>query len=284
MKKVYTTALTLGLAVIAHAQVPNASFENWNGSVPESWSVNNIAPLNFHVITPDADAHSGALAARGEVKQNPVIPSQVVSPTMQTSGVPVTQDPPAVTGRYKFAPTQSTTNFVIGVTVIDINGGVTGTGTAQYFDAQSGYTPFSVPINYDIGGNDPAASVTISFIIADDVPNGALGSWFLVDDVALDGAQGMNEHGLTTASVGEAYPSPFVHSTTVPVSLGYGTQLRAEVMDILGRSVQVLADRTMRAGDHAITWIPAAEVANGVYFLRLSDGSTQIAKRMVLQR
>jgi hypothetical protein len=274
----------MALATAAQAQVPNAGFENWNGNVPASWSANNIAPLNFYVITPSTDAHTGTMAARGEVLQNPIITSQVVSPTMQTlGGAPVSQDPPAVMGWFKFGPTQGSTSFVIGATVVDINGQVTGIGSAEYVDAEAEYTQFSVPIDYNIGPSDPAASVTISFIIADDVPAGAVGSWFLVDDIALDGAQGIRDLS-AVATVGAPYPTPFATRTTVPVRLAAPAQVRAEVLDVLGRPVQRLLNERLAAGEHLIEWTPRAEMANGIYFIRLADASGSTAKRVVLQR
>ncbi|MFN3876688.1 MAG: hypothetical protein ACK4L7_12370, partial [Flavobacteriales bacterium] len=54
----------------AAAQVVNGGFEGWGaGQVPTGWSANNVAPLSFYPITSSTDAHSGLMAARGEVLQ-----------------------------------------------------------------------------------------------------------------------------------------------------------------------------------------------------------------------
>ena len=269
----------------AFAQVPNGGFEIFNANVPENWGVNNIAPLDLYPITPSADAHNGSLAARGEVLQNPIFTDQVVSPTMQTaSGVPVTGNPSSITGWYKFGPTQSTTNLVIGLTVLDVNGMLTGNGTVQYFDAQDQYTQFTVPINYDLGTTDPAASVTISFIIADAEPNGALGSWFLVDDIMVDGANGFEDLRGPSAVVGYPYPSPFSGTTVLPYSSDSNVPIIVDVVDILGRTIETISSIRTGQGKNSVEWTPTSAQPNGVYFLRFAEEQGVAVRRVVLQR
>jgi hypothetical protein len=285
MKRPYTALYTLLIAGTLSAQVPNGGFESWTGNVPDNWSANNIAPLDFYVITPSADARTGAFAARGEVLQNPIITSQVVSPTMQiVGGVPVTQDVPSISGWYKFAPTQASTQLVVGANVLDVNGLVTGVGVGTYTDAQSGYTAFTVPIDYTIGGSAPASAVVISFIIADQVPAGAVGSWFLVDDIEVDGATGIEDRFLSDALVGTPYPSPFATRTVLPLSLHASSIVRVDVVDLLGRPVEMLLNGRLSAGEHQLAWSPKAELANGVYFIRVSDAHASLVRRVVLQR
>ncbi|MBK7111962.1 MAG: T9SS type A sorting domain-containing protein [Flavobacteriales bacterium] len=285
MMKPYAAIATIILAGSLSAQVPNGGFESWSGNVPDNWSANNLAPLSFYVITPSPDARSGAFAARGEVLQNPIISSQVVSPTMQiVGGAPVTEDVPSISGWYKFSPTQGSTRLVVGANVLDVNGLVTGVGVGTYANAQSDYTAFTVAIDYSIGGNDPAAAVMISFIIADDVPAGAVGSWYLVDDLTLDGVASIKDRFLTDALVGTPYPSPFATRTVLPLSMTAASMVRADVVDLLGRPVGTLLNGNVSAGEHQLTWSPSAELANGVYFIRVSDTRGSIVRRVVLQR
>lgn len=277
----------LFVALVNHAvgQVPNGGFELWNENVPENWGVNNIAPLEFYPITPSSDAHSGSLAARGEVLQNPIFTDQVVSPTLQTQGgVAVTGNPSSITGWYKFEPTQSTTNFVIGLTVLDINGMLTGTGTTQYFDAQNEYTQFNATINYDVGTSDPAASVTISFIIADDESNGALGSWFLVDDIMVNGANGIGDLRSASTAVGNPYPSPFSSTTVLSFSSNTNVPIFIDVVDILGRTVETVSSIRTGPGKNTVEWTPSSSQPNGIYFLRLTEEQGVVVRRVVLQR
>lgn len=284
MRQLYTTLLATCFSTALSAQVPNGGFENWTGNVPNSWSVNNIAPLNFYVITSSADAHSGALAARGEVLESPVSAGQAVSPTLQSLAASVTQDPASVQGWYKFSPTQGTTQLVIGVSVIDVNSQLTGFGTLILTQAQSSYTQFSVPIDYSLGANDPAASVTLSFIISDNVPATSIGSWFLLDDVTFDGAQAISELEWTTGEVGMPYPTPTNGISTIDLTLNSDERIEVDVLDASGRAVAQLVDGLLSAGTHRLVWAPAEEVADGAYVLRLRSEAGVVTRRIVLLR
>lgn len=285
MKHLSTTLVTFAIIGATMAQVPNASFENWTGNVPDNWSNTNIAPLNSFPVTPSADAHSGALAARGEVLENPIFNDQVTAPYLQTvGGAPVSEDPFDVSGWYQFNPIQSSASFVVGCTVLDVNGLPTGVGVLEIFDATSGYTTFSMPIDYTMGATDPAASVTISFTIADVNDASAIGSWYLVDDIMVGGAQGISDHHAVVADLGEPYPSPMVSSVTIPMELVSNAHIQVEVLDLLGRPVASIANGTMAPGSYRLQWIPESSIPNGVYVIRVSDPSGANSRRVVLQR
>jgi hypothetical protein len=285
MIRIFYAALFVAPSLLTQAQVPNGGYETWTGNVPDNWSTNNIEALDAVTITPSSDAHTGSLAARGEVIPSPLSTSPVVSPTLQTNGgVLVTSDPTNITGWYKFEPAQASTRFVVSATAVDVNGLVTGTGVVQYAEAQNGYAQFSCPINYGIGQSDPVERVTISFIISDVAPAGALGSWFLVDDIAFDGATGIETLDLLLPSLAAPFPSPFSVSTTLPVTLNSTERIDVEIVDLLGKQVEHIAHGAFTIGDHRFAWEPKSDVPNGVYFIRVTNSAGSIAKRVVLQR
>lgn len=285
MNKIIYATIAISVTVVAQAQVMNPGFENWSNGLPEGWTANNVAALNSVPITMSSDAHSGSFSVRGEVLVSPLPTTPVVSPTLQTNGgAMVSSDPTAVIGWYKFSPSQSTTSVSMGATVIDINGAVTGIGTMQYTDAKNEWAQFSIPINYDLGPSAPAQRVTISFIIADSEPAGALGSWYLIDDVGFDGAQAIHDRTSSNTVVGMPYPSPFSNSTSLPVSSESISKVNVDVIDLLGRPVAVISEGTLGSGDHKLTWTPSTEVSNGIYFIRVSQNDGSIVRRVVLQR
>ncbi len=284
MRQLYPTLLATCFSTALVAQVPNGGFENWTGNVPGSWTTNNIAPLNFYVITSSSDAHSGALAARGEVLESPITAGQAVPPTLQSLAAPVTQDPAAVQGWYKFSPTQATTQLVIAATVIDVNSQVTGFGTLLLTEAQASYAEFSVPIDYSAGASDPAASVTISFLISDNVPATSIGSWFLLDDISFDGAQAISELEWSTGEVGMPYPMPTNGASTIDLTLNSDERIRVDVLDASGRAIAQLVDGLLSAGTHRLVWTPTDEVADGAYTVRISSAAGVVTRRVVLQR
>jgi len=67
--------------------------------------------------------------------------------------------------------------------------------------------------------------------------------------------------------IGTAYPNPFNPSVAFSVSLPVSVHLKAEVYNVLGQRVEVLANRQMPQGQHRLVW-NAHGCASGVYFLR----------------
>lgn len=284
MKTVSTTLVSLFIMITAIAQLPNGGFEDWEGNVPVDWSNNNIAPLDIFVVTPSADAHSGSLAARGEVIVNPVFPSQVAPPLLQSIGqFSFAEDPAFCTGWYQFTPVQPTASLVISCTMSDENGLPTGIGILQITEAAGDYTSYSVPIDYSIGGSSPAVSASISFTIADNSELSAAGSVFLVDDVALEGTLGIEDQSVVS-EFNSPYPSPFSGSTFIPLELKNRASVQIEVLDLYGRPVRTIANGVMAPGSHLLEWTPEGDVASGVYIIRVSHPEGAMAKRVLLRR
>ena len=86
------------------------------------------------------------------------------------------------------------------------------------------------------------------------------------------------------AMAAAAYPNPFYGSVTVETKLAPGAQaVRAEVFDMLGRSVAVLPDPECTPGICRFTW-DGKGASNGVYFVRLSGGKGSDTVPLVLRR
>lgn len=85
-----------------------------------------------------------------------------------------------------------------------------------------------------------------------------------------------------------AAPNPFRASTRIPFSLERSARVRLQIVDISGRVVRRLVDRTMEAGDHAAVWRGLDEggrtVPVGVYFTQMRVGDRELKGRVVVMR
>jgi hypothetical protein len=87
-------------------------------------------------------------------------------------------------------------------------------------------------------------------------------------------------------SLNQNFPNPFNAETAISFSLPSGGDCRFEIIDILGRTVKSLDLRGLPAGNRTVTWDAkdnnGHDVASGVYFYRLSFGSSLQARKMIL--
>jgi hypothetical protein len=74
-------------------------------------------------------------------------------------------------------------------------------------------------------------------------------------------------------------PNPFRRSVDIAFTLPQSGRVRVEVYTADGRLVSQLADQTMAAGRHTLTWRTGAETPSGVYFYRVTThGRTHTGK------
>ena len=88
----------------------------------------------------------------------------------------------------------------------------------------------------------------------------------------------------TGSTFGAAYPNPFAAQTTFDLAFEAPGRATVEVLDVLGRRVDVLLDGAVPAGPRTLTWSPAAALPNGVYFVRVQIGNETATRAVVLQR
>ncbi|MBN2543701.1 T9SS type A sorting domain-containing protein [bacterium] len=78
-----------------------------------------------------------------------------------------------------------------------------------------------------------------------------------------------------------AYPNPFNERTTISFELTEPGDVKLEILDNLGKQVEILSDGYYEKGEHGITW-DATDKASGVYFCRVSCGETNFLKKIIL--
>lgn len=85
------------------------------------------------------------------------------------------------------------------------------------------------------------------------------------------------------AALAQNFPNPFNPVTTLSFTLAARALVSLTIYDILGRTVQTLAEGTMDAGVHSLQW-NAARFPSGVYFYRLRTGGFQQTRTMLLTK
>ncbi|HUN66153.1 MAG TPA: YCF48-related protein [Bacteroidota bacterium] len=87
----------------------------------------------------------------------------------------------------------------------------------------------------------------------------------------------------SSVSLEQNYPNPFNPSTTIRFSLPRASRVVLTIFDITGREVARLVDATLPPGVYLERW-NAMGYASGMYYYRLTAGTTSATKPMVLMK
>jgi hypothetical protein len=82
-------------------------------------------------------------------------------------------------------------------------------------------------------------------------------------------------------TLAQNFPNPFNPSTVIRYQLSATTEVRLEVVDVLGRKMVTLVNQKQSSGDYSASF-NAANLASGVYFYRLQAGSFVETRKMML--
>lgn len=85
------------------------------------------------------------------------------------------------------------------------------------------------------------------------------------------------------------YPNPFNPTTTIKYELSHRSQIRLVIYNVLGKEIITLVNKEVIRGSHEVQWngldVKGGDVATGIYFYRLSVGSSFTkTRKMVLVR
>jgi hypothetical protein len=102
-------------------------------------------------------------------------------------------------------------------------------------------------------------------------------------DVGTTGVRDQQADAPNTFALAQNYPNPFNPATRISFQTGSTTRVRLAVYDVLGREVRVLVDAVQDAGVHEVQF-DANGLASGVYIARLSAGTENLTRQMLLIR
>ena len=115
----------------------------------------------------------------------------------------------------------------------------------------------------------------------------SFGSYKLVpeseNDLMGGGVSNEDETLPNSFTLGQNYPNPFNPTTTIAYQVPATGLVTLEVFDLLGRSVSMLVNETISAGQYTVDF-DAAELPSGVYLYRLTAGSNVETKKMLLMK
>ena len=92
-----------------------------------------------------------------------------------------------------------------------------------------------------------------------------------------------SQSGPGSYALAQNYPNPFNPSTRIRYVLADRNPVTLSIVDVTGRTVATLVDRTQDAGEHTIEWYPRG-FPSGMYFCRLVAGNYSDTKKMILQK
>ncbi|MEO7080549.1 MAG: hypothetical protein ABIY71_03440 [Flavobacteriales bacterium] len=226
-------------AGLVHAQnpLPNPGFETWSGGDPVGWNTNNEV-VTGDPLTQNGEGHGGSSAARGTYLG---LYSWPILNTVDAANqpLPVTQTYERFTFYYKLQLTsaQGTEIFTAVAAFTDAGGNVVGQAF-RLFERTENTGTWTYASNPIYNAGPVPTGVKVDFSLTG--PDAVVGSYFVVDDVALEnGTAGVEE--LEQGAVwSAAYPVPANHEVNMPFALGQATPVEIAVLDALGRTVRTL--------------------------------------------
>jgi len=85
------------------------------------------------------------------------------------------------------------------------------------------------------------------------------------------------------ASLSQNYPNPFNPATTIAFRLSENSNVKIEVFDQLGRSVDILLQGSRSAGEHTLAY-NASHLSSGVYIYRMEMQGLESGHRQMFTR
>ncbi len=79
----------------------------------------------------------------------------------------------------------------------------------------------------------------------------------------------------------DVYPNPFVTESLVEINMNRTESVRIELVDMLGRSLRVLFDGTLAAGETLRQYVPGDNLAAGLYVVRVQGETFETTRRIL---
>ncbi len=78
-------------------------------------------------------------------------------------------------------------------------------------------------------------------------------------------------------------PNPYNNETVIPFHIGIGGKVKLEVFNILGGQIATLLNQQLEPGDYATQFI-SGNLANGIYYYKLTVNNSSVTKKMVIAK
>lgn len=202
---------------------------------PVGWTTNNNQ-FTGQPVSQNTTGHAGATAARGTYLG--LISAPIIN-TIDAANHPlaITQAYQRLTFYYQLqlASTQGTEGFAAAAIFTNAGGTTVGQAAGAFTRTQNTSTWTFADLAVTNTGSDPTG-VNVTFTL--NGPDAVVGSYFVVDDVTLEGEGASSVNELEQRAVlGAVWPVPATDAVNVPFTLQSATTVVIDVCDALGRTV-----------------------------------------------
>ena len=140
-----------------------------------------------------------------------------------------------------------------------------------YNNSPTNGNDFAVKILTDASGN----------VYVTGASSGGGNDYLTIKYASATGIEIINNQVPDKFSLSQNYPNPFNPSTKINFSIPANDHVKLTVFDAAGKVISVLADDELNAGIYNVDF-NASSLPSGVYFYRLSAGSYDETKKMIL--
>jgi hypothetical protein len=77
-------------------------------------------------------------------------------------------------------------------------------------------------------------------------------------------------------------PNPMNSEANITLTTGAFDRVQMVLLDVLGHTVQAVADGTLSAGDHSYS-LDVSRIPDGTYYLRIQTSSQTVTKSIVVE-
>lgn len=279
------TIVFIGLSVWSFGQqeLPNGSFENWTGNLPDQWSTSNSPNGNTNNITPVSPGYAGAYAVKGTVIPYPYTPGFPMLPFVDINAdrevFSMDRLYPALNLYYQFHPVASGDILSIFVAVMDQEGTPFGGGGVEITHPANSYKALSIPIYYY--AELPPASIRVYITISDNVANElpALDSYFIVDELTFgDLISNGNDPRPRAVAVNNIYSNPRDSQAFIDFLLARNEHVNLELFGRSRQQVDQGFSRMPEAGEYQFPVEPG-ELPESLHLCHLSTFGGAMMKK-----
>jgi hypothetical protein len=107
--------------------------------------------------------------------------------------------------------------------------------------------------------------------------------WHLVDEFYDYGATAVNDlsNGANRLSLGQNYPNPVQHTTSINFQLPNNGPVLLEVLNNNGYVIDILVNKQLNIGNHSVCW-NSSNYPSGLYIYRIHFGGFTRVQKMVV--
>lgn len=287
------TVLTLLMASVAVAQIPNSGFENWTsaGSYanPSEWGTmnNTTSGSGIYTATKGSPGNPGTsflkLTSRtiGANVVNGIAVSGIIDSVTMTpkSGFPYSSRPLNLTGKWQhmiYGSSQGSIQIILTRWDSNLKKQVpVGSGNVILSGMAMSWANFSIPISYVDNGNPDTCIIVLK--ASGNSPSNNDYLW--VDNLAFTGsATGINLRETVSSGI-TVFPNP----ATDVVNFSIPAQ-HAVVVEIFNNKGQMVNTRQMGMLQGDITHsIDVSELSEGIYLLRITGDKARYTTTLIIQ-